>query len=76
MDEIKLAINHEKLAACGFSFESWSDMYLYVQSLVEWLESHNKNYTKEQYHRISSLKEILDCIDYGVQAAMPERTEK
>lgn len=66
MDEIKLAINYEKLAACGFSFESWSDMCLYVQSLVEWLESHNKNYTKEQYHRISSLKEILDCIDYGV----------
>lgn len=52
--------------ACGFSFDNWSDMYLYIKSLVEWLESHNKNYTKEQYHRIDSLKEILDCIDYGV----------
>lgn len=67
MDEIKLEINHEKLTACGFSFESWIDMYLYVKSLMEWLESHNKNYTKEQYYKISSLKEILDCIDYGVQ---------
>ena len=47
MGDIRLAINHEKLAVCGLSFDSWSDMYLYVKSLVEWLESHNKNYTKE-----------------------------
>ena len=64
--EIKLAINHEKLAACGFSFDGWSDMYLYVESIINWLESHNKNYTKEQYYKISNLKEILGCIDYGV----------
>ena len=66
MDDIKLAINHDKLAACGWSFESWSDMYLYVESLINWLESHKKNYTKEQYYKISNLKEILGCIDYGV----------
>lgn len=66
MDSIKLAINHEKLAERGLSFDDWSDIYLYVQSLVEWLESHNKNYNKEQYHRICTLKEILESIDYGV----------
>lgn len=63
----KLGINHEKLATYGFSFDDLSDMYLYVKSLVEWLESHNKNYTKEQYRKIDSLKEILDCIDYEVK---------
>ena len=42
-EQIKLSINHEKLKKCGLSFESWSDMYYYIKSLVEWLESHNKN---------------------------------
>jgi len=54
------------LAGQGGSFEDWSDIYSYISGLVDWLESHNKNYTKEQYHKIVILKEILDCIDYGV----------
>lgn len=66
MDRIKLGIYHEKLAEQGWSFEDWSDIYSYISGLVDWLESHNKNYTKEQYHKIVILKEILDCIDYGV----------
>ena len=66
MDRIKLGINHEKLAEQGWSFEDWSDIYSYISGLVDWLESNNKNYTKEQYHKIVILKEILDCIDYGV----------
>ena len=66
MDRIKLGINLEKLAEQGWSFEDWSDIYSYISGLVDWLESHNKNYTKEQYHKIVILKEILDCIDYGV----------
>ena len=66
MDRIKLGISHEKLAEQGWSFEDWSDIYSYISGLVDWLESHNKNYTKEQYHKIVILKEILDCIDYGV----------
>lgn len=66
-DEIKLGINHDKLSDFGFAFDDWSDMYLYVQRLVTWLESHNKNYNKEQYHKISDLKDIISCIDYGVE---------
>lgn len=66
MDQIKLAINHQKLADQGWNFDDWSDIYSYISGLVDWLESHNKNYTKEQYRRIVSLKEILDSIDYGV----------
>lgn len=63
-DEIKLGINHERLADFGMSFDHWDDMYLYVKQLVEWLESHNMNYTKEQYRKISDLKDIISCIDY------------
>lgn len=66
-DEIKLGINHEKLADLGMTFDHWDDMYLYVKRLVEWLESHNMNYTKEQYRKISDLKDIISCIDYGVE---------
>ena len=48
------------LVRCG----SW--IYNVTSRPDIWLESHNKNYTKEQYHKIVILKEILDCIDYGV----------
>lgn len=64
-EQIKLSINHEKLKECGLSFESWSDMYYYIKSLVEWLESHNKNYNKAQYYKIVTIKEILESIDCG-----------
>jgi len=65
-EQIKLSINHEKLKECGLSFENWSDMYYYIKSLVEWLESHNKNYNKAQYYKIVTIKEILESIDCGV----------
>ena len=39
-----------------------------VMEKVDWLESHNKNYTQEQYHTICELKEQLDdviaAVDY------------
>lgn len=38
------------------------DIYSHIKTLVKWLESHNKNYTKEQYHKISDLNEILNHI--------------
>lgn len=66
MAEIKVAINHDKLAERGLKFDTWGDMYLYVSSLVDYLESHNKNYNKEQWRRIQTLKEIMESIDYGV----------
>lgn len=59
-------LNRAKLEERGFHFDDTDNAYLYLAGLVEWLESHNKNYTKEQYHRIQSLKDIFDSIDYGV----------
>lgn len=35
----------------------------YAQRLIEYLESHNKNYTKAQYEFICELKSIIDSIE-------------
>lgn len=36
-------------------------------NIVEWLESHNKNYTREQYYKILDLAEILDKLKTEVK---------
>ena len=36
------------------------------EEMLEWLESHNKNYNKTQYYKIVTIKEILESIDCGV----------
>lgn len=58
-----LKMNNEKLNECGFAFATINDLLFYVSRSVEWLESHNKNYNREQYSRIYDLKNILDCIE-------------
>lgn len=65
-DECKLGLNHEKLAERGLSFKHWDDFYLYAKALIEYLESHYKNYTHAQYRRIQTLKDMCDSIDYGI----------
>ena len=34
----------------------------YVSSAIDYLYTHNKNYTKKQYYKIDDLKNIIDCI--------------
>lgn len=58
-----LTINAEKTAAYGFSFARPEDVVLYVAALLEWLEAHNRNYTKAQYNKILSAKDALDCVE-------------
>ena len=42
------------------------DLAFYMGSLVYWLAHNNKNYTKEQYKKITLLNDIFECIDvYG-----------
>lgn len=57
-----MKINQEKLRQYGYQFESLEDMYLYIRSLVEYLEFHNKNYTKSQYYQIQAIAELMECI--------------
>lgn len=58
-----MKINQEKLRQYGYQFESLEDMYLYVRSLVEDLESHNKNYTMRQYYQIQIIANLMKCIE-------------
>ena len=59
-----IVIDTEQLEQLGFSFEKPEDFVCYITSLSSWLESHNKNYTKEQYHKISLLNDLLKCIGW------------
>ena len=59
-----LKIDNDKLLKnTGLSFETMEDMFFYIKSHIEWLESHNKNYNNNQYHRLLDLKDIFDCIE-------------
>lgn len=52
-----MKIDNEQLSNIGLNFENGQDAIFYLRSLLEWLESHNKNYTQEQYYK------ILDCLE-------------
>lgn len=52
-----MKINNERLSAIGLNFDSIQDAIFYLESLLEWLKSHNKNYNQEQYYK------ILDCLE-------------
>lgn len=58
-----MKINHNKMEKCGFKFNNIEDVFFYLSNMLDWLESHNKNYTKAQYDRILTLKEICDCLE-------------
>ena len=53
-----LKINHEKLSACGLTRADDAEVLRELCGLLEWLECHNKNYTKMQYDK------ILDALDF------------
>lgn len=55
--------NKQLMERTGMSFESESDVYYYIVNHLEWLLTHNKNYTKEQESRIDDLWEIMNAID-------------
>lgn len=40
-----------------------SSLLVYIQHSLDYLESHNKNYTKKQYHLINELKTIFENIE-------------
>ena len=58
-----MKINHNEMEKRGLKFDNIDDIFFYFSNMLDWLESHNKNYTKEQYNRILTLKEICDCLE-------------
>ena len=57
----------ENLKNAGFEgmAEDTDNILFYVHSVIDDLESHNKNYTKKQYYGISTLKDIFDALYKG-----------
>lgn len=45
-------------------WDKWNDYELIemLKDKINWLNTHNKNYTKSQYYLISDIKEILDAL--------------
>lgn len=58
-----LKLNNETMQKNGFTFHDVDDLCLYIYPIIEWLESHNKNLTKEQYYKILAVKEALECVN-------------
>lgn len=58
-----MKFNREKLDEIGFNFDSDRDAMIYISSLIDYIATHNKNYTNAQYHRILTLKDIMDCVE-------------
>lgn len=58
-----IKLNNEILERSGLSFETIEDCFYYVSSLVDYLESHNKNYNTGQYRRIQALKDICTAVE-------------
>lgn len=64
MKELKLKINASKIAYnTGLSFDDAEEYWAYILRQLEFLATHNKNYTKKQFFRISDIKEILENME-------------
>ena len=69
---MKIKLDAKKLSQKGLNFESESMLIDFIKHKIEWLESHNKNYTKEQYFAIDMLNEIFSCCELkGVDSLTP-----
>ena len=59
-----MKIDFEKMnEQTGIQIFDLSSLIIYIQHSLNYLESHNKNYTKKQYHLIEELKTIFSNIE-------------
>jgi hypothetical protein len=70
MEDFKIILNERQkdgLKKAGFEgiAEDTDNILFYTFNMLDVLESHNKNYTKDQYHRISALKDIFEALYKG-----------
>lgn len=63
MENIKVDYKEIELLT-GCKFENDIDMILYLQNIIYWIATHNKNYTKEQYNKIIIVKDILESFKF------------
>lgn len=60
---MNIKIDTKKLEKKDFNFESELMLFDFIKQKIEWLASHNRNYTKEQCFILDDLKEILSCCE-------------
>lgn len=60
-----MEIRYRFLEECGIHLESQTPEGIlnYAKEVVNWLSTHNKNYTNEQYYRILDLDTLLEGIE-------------
>ena len=59
-----MKINFNKInESTGIGVFRDSSLLVYIQHSLDYLETHNKNYTKKQYHLINELKTIFENIE-------------
>lgn len=58
-----MKINMNKVKENGFEFSSEENTLEYIKRKLEFLESHNKNYTKEQYYIVCDLLSLVNCVE-------------
>lgn len=57
-------INYEKLKEYGLELKNEIELYEYLkETILEYLYNHNKNYTKNQWWRVSELYDIIKCLE-------------
>ena len=60
----KLYFNKSKWYASGERYENFkNDVLEQIKRKITFLESHNKNYTKEQYYQISEIYNFIECLE-------------
>lgn len=60
----KIEIDIEKLKNdCGILYSGSDDLIWYIQQLLYYLNTHNKNYTKDQQYKINLLTDIFECVE-------------
>lgn len=58
-----MKIDFDKIEShTGQKFENVEQLYFYVSYILDFLKSHNKNYTKKQYEKIDELFEYFHAI--------------
>ena len=59
----KLTFDNKKYYADSHIYYNLDEILEEVKSKIIWLESHNKNYTKEQYYKICDLYDFIRCLE-------------
>ena len=47
----------------GFDFKTLDEVAFYIVPIIEFLATHNKNYTQEQYHKMQILADLAKAFE-------------